>query len=56
MSKPIAEKPAPDFRKLAEEYMEKHQCRWAVACLAIKRRYGAAARAFFGAPPPKGNA
>jgi hypothetical protein len=46
-----APKTLADFRALAEQYMREHKCRWSEACLAIKHRYGAAARAAFGAPP-----
>ncbi|MGD9632549.1 MAG: S49 family peptidase [Pirellulales bacterium] len=41
-----------DFRQLARAYMEKNKCRWAEACLEIKRKYPEA-QTFFGLPPEK---
>lgn len=37
------------YRAMAQQYMEKHNCRWSEACLAIKRQYPEA-RVAFGAP------
>ncbi len=37
------------FRQMAEEYCKEHGCRWAEACLAVKRRYPES-RTAFGAP------
>jgi hypothetical protein len=39
-----------DYREMAREYMKEHKCRWAEACLAIKKQHPEA-REFFGAPP-----
>jgi hypothetical protein len=38
------------WRALATTYMAEHKCRWAEACLAIKKKYPEAREAF-GAPP-----
>ncbi|TWT29314.1 hypothetical protein KOR34_52240 [Posidoniimonas corsicana] len=55
MKSVLATKPASNsnigYRELAEEYMDKHKCRWSDACLAIKRRYPEAIAAFGGPPP-----
>lgn len=41
-----------DYRQMAIDYQEKHNCRWSEACLEIKRRHPEAA-GFFGLPPAK---
>lgn len=40
----------PNYWQMARDYMRETGCRWAEACLEIKRRYPES-RESFGAPP-----